>query len=66
MSNVVPTPGTLATVMCPSVCFTIPYTVESPSPVPLPLGFVVKNGSKICGSASASIPHPVSSTVRRT
>jgi len=28
------------------LCFTMPYTVASPSPVPLPRSLVVKNGSK--------------------
>ena len=33
--------------MCPPLCSTIPYTVESPSPVPFPGSLVVKNGSKM-------------------
>ena len=33
--------------MWPPPCFTIPYTVDRPSPVPFPFSLVVKNGSKI-------------------
>ena len=48
MRNSVPRPTSLSTWMLPPLCFTIPYTVASPSPVPLPIGLVVKNGSKTC------------------
>lgn len=34
--------------------------IASPSPVPSPTCFVVKNGSKIFGSTSAQMPRPVS------
>ncbi len=34
--------------------------VDRPSPMPAPMRFVVKNGSKIHGSTSALIPGPVS------
>src|SRR2546428_13761204 len=51
--------------MYPLLCLTIPYTVASPSPVPLPRSLVVKNGSKICVRVPASIPVPVSVTVKR-
>src|ERR1035441_8103731 len=43
MRNVVPCPTSLFTWILPPLCFTIPYTVANPSPVPLPIGFVVKN-----------------------
>ena len=56
--NVVPRPGSLSTEMWPPLCFTMPYTVESPSPVPLPCSLVVKNGSKRCARVSASMPTP--------
>ena len=46
--------------MAPLFCCTMPYTVARPSPVPLPLSFVVKNGSKILDSVSESMPVPVS------
>src|SRR5271166_3082674 len=62
MRNAVPRPASLSTWMLPPLCFTIPYTVDNPSPVPLPIGLVVKNGSKICTSVSASIPCPESVT----
>ena len=40
-----PWPGSDSTQTYPSDCFTIPYTVDSPRPVPLPTSLVVKNGS---------------------
>ena len=48
--------------MNPFDCLTIPYTVERPSPVPLPTSLVVKNGSKTWARVSSSIPVPVSVT----
>ena len=39
------------------LCLTIPNTVESPSPVPLPTSLVVKKGSKMRASVARSIPH---------
>ena len=50
----------------PPLCLTIPNTVERPSPVPLPISFVVKNGSKIFSMISGGMPSPVSSTSMRT
>jgi hypothetical protein len=44
--NAAPRPGALSASRYPPLCRTIPYTMESPSPVPVPSGFVVKNGSK--------------------
>ena len=44
----------------------MPYTVANPSPVPLPAILVVKNGSKMRDWVAASIPQPVSRTVRIT
>src|SRR2546425_412654 len=38
----------------------MPYTVASPSPVPLPTSLVVKNGSNRWGRTLASIPPPLS------
>ncbi len=40
----------------------MPCTVASPSPVPLSLGLVVKNGSKIRDTTSGGMPVPVSLT----
>src|SRR5467141_1050876 len=52
--------------MLPPVCFTMPYTVERPRPVPRPAGFVVKKGSKIRDFVFSSMPHPVSVTASIT
>ena len=38
----------------------MPDTVAMPSPVPRSAGIVVKNGSRVCRSVSASMPFPVS------
>ena len=52
--------------MCPLLCFTIPNTVARPRPVPLPVSFVVKNGSKIRPRVTSSMPVPVSVTASIT
>ena len=52
--------------MWPPLCLTMPWQVASPSPVPLPCGLVVKNGSNRCDSTSSLIPVPVSVTERVT
>src|ERR671922_182384 len=44
----------------------MPYTVDRPSPVPLPFSLVVKKGSKIRARVFASIPIPVSLTASST
>src|SRR6516162_5908135 len=41
----------------------MPYTVASPSPVPLPTPLVVKNGSNRCACTSGLMPLPVSHTL---
>src|SRR5713226_6411872 len=64
--KVVPWPGSLYTQIHPPLCLTIPYTVASPRPVPLPAGLVVKKGSKIWRRVFSSIPCPVSDTSRTT
>src|SRR5436309_201101 len=64
MVNCVPLPGSLATSIDPPWLVTMPWTTESPSPVPSPTAFVVKKGSKIRFFVSASMPQPVS-TIRR-
>src|SRR2546428_653342 len=46
--------------MWPPLCRTMPYTVASPSPVPLPRGLVVKNGSDQGAPRAPAHPHPVS------
>ena len=45
--KVVPMPGELFTSIFPPCWRMIPNALDSPSPVPLPSGLVVKNGSKI-------------------
>ena len=62
MWKVVPSPGALATLIAPAWSATVPYTDAKPSPVPLPIGLVVKNGSKMCSRASGLMPSPVSVT----
>ena len=52
--------------MKPPLCFTMPYTVARPSPVPRPCSFVVKNGSKTRSFVSVSMPTPVSLTASIT
>ena len=56
----------LSTKMNPPICFSVPYTIDSPSPVPLPTSFVVKNGSKIRAWVSRDMPWPVSVTLITT
>ncbi len=50
----------------PPDCLAKPKTWDSPSPVPWPTPFVVKNGSKIRSSASGAMPLPVSVTETAT
>ena len=45
--KVVPAPGVHSASMVPLCFWMIPYTMDSPSPVPSPGSFVVKNGSKM-------------------
>ena len=52
--------------MNPPDCFTIPYTVARPRPVPFPTSLVVKNGSKMRAWVTASMPIPVSDTASIT
>ena len=59
-------PGALSTSMSPQLCFTIPKTMGSPNPVPLPCSFVVKNGSKRRPLTSSPMPTPVSRTLKQT
>src|SRR5882672_1241350 len=44
----------------------MPRLTDSPSPVPLTSGFVVKNGSKIRSRCSGAMPGPVSAKAIRT
>ncbi len=43
--NRVPCPGVLSQVIAPPCSCTMPYVIDRPRPVPLPIAFVVKNGS---------------------
>ena len=64
--KVEPAPSWLSTITQPWCCLTIPYTVASPSPVPLPGSLVVKNGSNKWLTVAGLMPQPVSATLRRT
>ena len=44
----------------------MPYTTDSPNPVPFSLGLVLKNGSKMRATVDESMPSPVSVTLMRT
>ena len=54
--TVVPRPTTDWIEIAPSAWWTIPYAVARPSPVPLPFGLVVKNGSKARAITSLDMP----------
>src|SRR3569623_283966 len=60
--NVDPLPTSLTTRMRPRCSSIIPWLTARPSPVPAPTGFVVKNGSNTCESASLGMPQPWSIT----
>jgi hypothetical protein len=66
MVSSVPCPGALDTEMAPPLCWTMPYTVARPRPVPWPVSLVVKKGSKMWASVASSMPVPVSRTERAT
>ena len=53
---------TFSTVMRPSWASMMPIQRLSPSPVPSPTGFVVKNGSNTWRRCSGGMPGPLSST----
>lgn len=52
--NDVPRPGEVPTSMRPPLSLTMLAQVASPSPVPFPVSFVVKNGSKMHSLISGS------------
>ena len=43
--TLVPSPGSLLSTISPPDCLTKPYAIDSPRPVPCPVGLVVKKGS---------------------
>ncbi len=63
--SVAPRPCRLSTLTSPPCSCTIPYTMESPRPVPTPAGLVVKNGSKMRDTISGGMPGPSSDTSSR-
>ncbi|MNN57426.1 hypothetical protein D3C81_1724160 [compost metagenome] len=61
-STVVPWPTLDWMAMWPPDCCMKPYTIDMPSPVPLPMGLVVKKGSNARSTTSGAMPAPVSAT----
>src|SRR5512147_521447 len=59
---VVPWRGTLSKRTEPLCAWRILHAIASPRPVPTPSALVVKNGSKMWGRTSGSIPQPLSAT----
>ena len=54
-------PSSVSTSIVPPCCFTMmSWLIDSPSPVPSPAGFVVKNGLKILSLMSGGMPVPLS------
>ena len=64
--KVVPCPSLLETLMRPPCFATIPWETLRPRPVPFPLPFVVKNGSKIEDRMCSGMPAPESITFTAT
>ncbi|RDI74538.1 hypothetical protein Gocc_1427 [Gaiella occulta] len=62
--TVVPLPSRDSISTWPPLCSAMPYTVESPSPVPSPGPLVVKKGSNARARTSSLMPVPLSVTVR--
>ena len=58
--KVAPRPGAVSTQTWPPYSCTMPCTVASPMPLPLPTSLVVKNGSNMRSMTSAAIPGPLS------
>ena len=52
--------------MRPPCSRTMPWLIESPSPVPSPSGLVVKNGSNTCAASASDMPGPSSATSTAT
>jgi hypothetical protein len=60
--TLVPLPGVLRMRMLPPDWRMKPYTIDSPSPLPVPKLLVVKKGSKTRGRISGAMPPPLSET----
>ena len=58
--------GWLCTLTAPSCALMMPCTTDNPSPVPCPVGLVVKKGSKMRSRVASFMPAPLSFTVIRT
>src|SRR6516162_8924352 len=59
--NSVKSPTSLSTVIMPPCCWvTISQLIDSPSPVPSPVGLVVKNGWNSLSRSSGAMPVPLS------
>src|SRR5262249_23343164 len=59
--------GCVSTSIVPPCCLTtMSWLIDSPSPVPSPAGFVVKNGLKIFSLTSGGMPVPLSRIVIST
>ncbi|MNZ92171.1 hypothetical protein D3C78_1111860 [compost metagenome] len=61
-----PSPGVLTTSTAPPWVRITPCTTARPRPVPWPTGLVVKKGSKMRCTVVASMPGPLSSTLKAT
>ncbi len=58
--KIVPISFSLSTVIVPlNSSVIIDCTIDNPNPMPFDDGLVEKNGLKICGSISSSIPRPI-------
>ena len=55
-----PLPSSLSTCIEPPCALTIPAQMDKPKPVPSPMAFVVKKGSKILVCTSLDMPDPLS------
>src|SRR5919109_2440493 len=56
----VPVPSVLSNRMSPPCSLTMFFAMAKPSPVPFPIGLVVKKGSNMCARCAGEMPHPLS------
>ena len=64
--KVEPRPSSVESMMRPPCSRTMPWLIESPSPVPSPSGLVVKKGSNTWAASASDIPGPSSTTSMAT